>query len=201
MRNWCSLDPSHFWDGFSRSPAFLEHSTNLMHLFIASISHAGSQCCLIFWIENFFAFNWTHQYRSRLCWHVVASVPYIELILVTLCLNSLNRGSGPENGHFFKWSLNHFWVFESTLLSLNMISWKFCQKKLTGTFLLGVSNIEPFCANKKIHFTCCFELSIQKPEHMHMDRLKYVKLLIYMCERSMQSFRTRFQHQVCRWGY
>ncbi len=21
---------------------------------------------------------------------------------------SVNRGSGPENGHFFKWSLNHF---------------------------------------------------------------------------------------------
>ena len=75
---------------------------------------------------------------------------------------------------------------------------KVLSKKLTVTFLLGVSNIEPFRANKKFHITCCFELSFQKPEHMYMDRLKYVKLLIYMCERSMQRFRTRF---VCRWGY
>ncbi len=116
-------------------------------------------------------------------------------------LSGTSRGSGPENGHFFKWPPNHFWVFESTLLGVDMISWKFCKKKLTGTFLFGVSNIEPFRANKKFHFTCCFELSFQKPEHMHMDHLKNVKLLIYMCERSMQSFRTRFQHQVCHWGY
>jgi hypothetical protein len=77
---------------------------------------------------------------------------------------------------------------------------KVLSKKLTGTFLLGVSNIELFQANKKFHFTCCFELSFQKPEHTHMDHLKYVKLLIYMCERSMQKFWIRFQHQVCRWG-
>jgi hypothetical protein len=74
-------------------------------------------------------------------------------------------------------------------------------KKKTGTFLLSVSNIDMFCANKKFHFTCCFELFFEKPEHMHMDHLKYVKLLIYVCERSMQGFGTRFQHQVCCWGY
>jgi hypothetical protein len=57
---------------------------------------------------------------------------------------------------------------------------------MTRTFLLGVSNIEPLHANIKFHFTCCFELSFQKPEHTHMDHLAYVKLFIYMCERSMQ---------------
>ena len=72
---------------------------------------------------------------------------------------------------------------------------------MTVTFPLSVSKIKTFHSNKKFHFTCCLELSFQKPEHMHMDHLKYVKLLIYVCERSMQSFGTRFQHQVCRWGY
>jgi hypothetical protein len=52
---------------------------------------------------------------------------------------------------------------------------------MTGTFLLSVSNIEMFRANKKFHFTCCFELFFQKPEHMHMDHLKYVKLILYIC--------------------
>jgi hypothetical protein len=59
---------------------------------------------------------------------------------------------------------------------------KVLSKKIDRTFLLGVSNIELFRANKKFHFTCCFELSFQKPEHMHMDHLKYVKLLVYMCD-------------------
>ncbi len=63
---------------------------------------------------------------------------------------------------------------------------------MTGTFLLSVSKIEMFRTNKKIHFTCCFELFFQKPEHMHMNHLKYVKMLIYVCERSMQSFGTSF---------
>jgi hypothetical protein len=73
---------------------------------------------------------------------------------------------------------------------------------MTKTYPLSVSNIEMFRANKKFHFTCCFEQIFSKARtHAYMDHLKYVKLLIYVCERSMQSFGTRFQHQVCRWGY
>ncbi len=104
--------------------------------------------------------------------------------------------------------VSFFQMVQISLLSVLMYSTR-CEYdilkvlflKMTGTFPLSVSNIEMFHANKKFLFTCCFELFFQKPEHMHMDHLKYVKLLIYVCERSVQSFGTRFRQEVCRWGY
>ncbi len=34
-----------------------------------------------------------------------------------------------EKCNFFKWPQFYFWVFQSALLGVNMISWKFCWKK------------------------------------------------------------------------
>jgi len=46
-----------------------------------------------------------------------------------------------------------------------------------------------------------FEPYLYKPEKELMDHFKYVKLFVYMFERRMQSFGTRFRHQVGHWGY
>ena len=72
---------------------------------------------------------------------------------------------------------------------------------MTRTHPLGAPNMEVFHANKMAHFTCYFEPIFQEPEHMHVDHFKYVKLCVYMFGRRMQSFETRFQHQVGHQGY
>ncbi len=112
------------------------------------------------------------------------SIKSLELVL---------GGPAKKNAFFIKCPPNHFWVSQTTLLGVNMISWKFCWKKLTRTYPLGVSNIETFHANKKSHFACYFEPYSQIPEHMHMGCFKYVKLFQYIVGRCMSNFVTWFQ--------
>ncbi len=108
-------NPSHFLVCFSTSPAFPEHSTYLMQLYIASnileyprimclvrsltaCAMSGLEYCI--WHINFPMPNlsvdwyswdrtWKLQNCSWCCWCVVASIPKLELIFVALHQHSL----------------------------------------------------------------------------------------------------------------
>ena len=91
--------------------------------------------------------------RGGNCWDVILVTVFFLHLLVSSNDDPGNRGPAQKKS-FFKWSQNHFWVFNPTVISVNMIQWKFRPKKLCGRCPLAVSKLKMIHTNKIPNFTC-----------------------------------------------
>ncbi len=66
----------------------------------------------------------------------------------------------------------HFWVVQTVLLDVNMISWKICWKKRAELTLWVRQYWNVPCTNKMPCFSLYFELPVWKLECMQIEHLK-----------------------------
>ena len=76
---------------------------------------------------------------------------------------------------------------------------KFSLKKNDPFLTYEPPKVSVFSFSPANKFTC-FLSRFQKSENMHMDHFKYVKLLLYIFERRVQSFGTKLWREVGQQG-
>ena len=121
IKNYNILAVNHYFD---------QWYCKLLMLTIIQNRHFQTMKFMIYYIKNDWASHCVYTFFSQ------------TLNKGHRLFNVVDRGGPAQKCQFFKWSKNCFWVIKLTVLSVNMISWKFGSLKLTITCPSKVSSVK-----------------------------------------------------------